>query len=1229
MPEAKIENQSTNSQRIIEQPNTLSTTGDTMNATSGGHLGGYGIKGEKSKYYKRYKTIMKTFHPTTHIKRWAESGSTTQYWKNLVEAYEAQKKKEEKLKRQKEKEERERKAEIAEIEKQAADLTEGMSQVKKQQMKDKLILDRVLNTRVKKYFMLDAYGQYIKERIEFDKNMSFEDIQTKLLEISNVLHDKYFYTVWNIVLMYKDIATGKILHRSIPFDYVEYDDWIEKINSLEEGEDGGSDKYYVKQSEVLKKFDLVLFYDEPKEGHAKNDCASIFETIDLNDDTDCECLYKIFKYLKIDVSEEDVKTKYCQLTNLKTFIEDKKLSISILHNTVHFDNKNPNKHPKMPLMLASLEYMKLYYALETKNAKHIILFDTEKKHYMLMDKVQIKPNMYYSRSGRIINANETETKRATKNFITKVNENKKTVDKLKISNDRYLFFDFETVTNWRQENINMPYSVSFLDVSMDELQQLEIADKNNDRTALKSFTLITFSGFDCGKRLLQYILDAGAQINYKLIGFNSAKFDNFILLDECYKHYQKIGEDYDPHYIVNKGQILTMKINNRHSAFDLYKMAPMGSLSYMCECFKLNFKKVKGFDHADMQKRYKNNENEFKAFIEDNKQLREYNEFDVVSLALLFKKLRDGFSEIHENDEDLYIEKFMTLGQLSKTRMMKEIRANDIQLPKFYEKVETYNKIARKYNMQIDTEKGDYHPNCDIYNQSLETLYDAIKNNRVGSRCDLFNGTQYIEKLIKSMDCCSLFPYVLCIMNVYYASGNIIPVKKVEESKLITLWNVKINQTNVAVSLIPKKSEAGNDWHYKGEIETLMSTDFIKYAISVGAKITYIKDKAGNYGYQFTDKVKGCEMFNFLLEFMKKKNEQDTFKANKDAKYNPVQREVYKLSMNIIGGKMNQLINEMLTELLSEAEIKCIDPKKVNTINRRNDKFEVVHKKDMDDAIKKYNSPTYNGFLMYEYSRIYMHKYVYNMLPAKDGIYTDTDSYKMTKSMFKEWVDKVKDINVPHWKEIEEIDPRYKTAKIYNEGFKVFGSFEDEYKSHPNNLTIVNNKKDYITIDKDKYKQELEMLNYDDPKSIERFDKELNNYCHAHLKGVSMNDIIITDDIKNQLEEKMKKECKNKIDCKGCVQGELFEMYNNGRNKIKYHLIEFFKQVNDKKPVSLITFQIRRITRNSLECKIDETERYNTNIWKLQSVYTIKTIQPLKNNVGTNGGSDVVNQISN
>ena len=57
------------------------------------------------------------------------------------------------------------------------------------------------------------------------------------------------------------------------------------------------------------------------------------------------------------------------------------------------------------------------------------------------------------------------------------------------------------------------------------------------------------------------------------------------------------------------------------------------------------------------------------------------------------------------------------------------------------------------------------------------------------------------------------------------------------------------------------------------------------------------------------------------------------------------------------------------------------------------------------------------GVQIYDYSHEYMYEYGYSRVSSSDLLYSDTDSIKMTKQGYEQFMDNVKDVTVPYSEE--------------------------------------------------------------------------------------------------------------------------------------------------------------------------------------------------------------------
>jgi hypothetical protein len=215
-------------------------------------------------------------------------------------------------------------------------------------------------------------------------------------------------------------------------------------------------------------------------------------------------------------------------------------------------------------------------------------------------------------------------------------------------------------------------------------------------------------------------------------------------------------------------------------------------------------------------------------------------------------------------------------------------------------------------------------------------------------------------------------------------------------------------------------------------------------------------------GIVFSDKVKSCEMFSFLGDLMKLKNQQDKLAKSDDPKYNAALRECSKLQMNAVSGKVIEGLHlEQVKLVNTQLEMDKINAKyEVSAINNIGSAVFVSYNKTTEEELHK-QRPVYIGAMIYEYARCYMYKNIMAPIGFDKLLYMDTDACKFSSSDVSAWQATNGDKIVPHWPEVEAIDSRYTEHKVFNPSTKVFGSFENELKS--NNVSYFLQKKSWLT----------------------------------------------------------------------------------------------------------------------------------------------------------------------
>jgi len=844
------------------------------------------------------------------------------------------------------------------------------------------------------------------------------------------------------------------------------------------------------------------------------------------------------------------------------FIIKYNLDISIMCNSFllkksHRDIINANKKEEVivgnkkfygsNILIDDVDLVYLYGNGENKT----ILYDEFNQHFDVIEELKFDDSVRILLDSKIIKDGEI--------IFTprELNLNNKAKNPTEL---RYLFFDYETVIDFEMNSCMRPYSISILNLNNDELEKLNKADEEGDIETVKNIReehCVTFLGFDCNEKFIKWIVDNQSNVAFVFIGFNNANFDNFIFLEGLLKY--KDTEIGVSEIFYNGTQLLNFYINGRHNTFDIHKHL-MGSLKNNCESFKIKCCAKKSFDHHKAQLLFL--ENELINYISNNEELKEYNEYDVLATAVLFSKYRFALNNIEATKKySSGLHNIKTVGSL---------------IYKVFED----SKKTKKF---------------DLPKLSFDE-YDHLQKSKIAGRVELFNGVQKVEERLVSTDVCSLYPYVMSVAPVYYPCGEKILTNKYVKDK-IGFYYCDIDQSNLKGMNLPniyaKKSEIENDWGYDGVLENyLISNVMIELLLKYNCKVT-IKN-----GFYFTDKMKSCEMFDFILDFMKEKNGEDDKKKNKDPTYNPALRETLKLLMNSLSGKVIEGLHCEKTQsvdTIAEYEKIKSKSKSINFINAIGSKLFVTYEMEEEKLINK-QRPIYLGVLIYDYAKSYMFNYSYSKVGKDQLLYTDTDASKFRYKRFiewKEWVDE-NNVQVPHWEEVEKVDIRYKNHKIFESDSKVFGSFEDELED------MVGDEYKFYCVEKKSWCYSV------DGKSKYRF-KGLNGSALLLSLG---EDFVEAKTINH----------KTKLDKEGWIETKYYikpnsEIYVNNFNNDNKHLsidnntAKFFEQIYSTNEAYVLCNSFRKIVKNSARnVSIDDKDKYNSLMNKIQVNYIIKKI---------------------
>lgn len=115
-------------------------------------------------------------------------------------------------------------------------------------------------------------------------------------------------------------------------------------------------------------------------------------------------------------------------------------------------------------------------------------------------------------------------------------------------------------------------------------------------------------------------------------------------------------------------------------------------------------------------------------------------------------------------------------------------------------------------------------------------------------------------------------------------------------------------------NLFAKKTGLENIWDYEDKIDMWITTHELNTLIKYDVKYEFIE------GIEWSHKIRGIDLFPWIPAFMKLKNQQDTYSSTKDPWYNAVLREVLKLCMNIISGKLAESLHLSMIKLSSYSQ---------------------------------------------------------------------------------------------------------------------------------------------------------------------------------------------------------------------------------------------------------------------------------------------------------------------
>jgi hypothetical protein len=519
---------------------------------------------------------------------------------------------------------------------------------------------------------------------------------------------------------------------------------------------------------------------------------------------------------------------------------------------------------------------------------------------------------------------------------------------------RVLVFDFETVWDPERGDDLRPYAVAWYDF-----------DPKTEKIsgALEGSVRYEFGLDKCALALVDYISEAPDDVRYVIAGFNSSRFDNYLLARAAQSREVLTR-------VFATGNTLRGLWLGRHEALDIARLCPGATLKQRCSDFRTDPVKVDGFDHTVVQEEFLRGRLAQWADLNREK-LEHYVKCDVLSTASLFVKLAEALSEL-------------------------------IGIDVLEGEAQTIGGAAWKaYERSAKDEGRVKHP------APTREVDDFFRSAIVGGRVQSFKKSGHtVRGRLRMVDVASLYPTVM-----YGKNGHLMPPSLLYGQfprgdpvateryipGLIGFYNVRVKRQPIR-NVLPKRLPDGRlDWRYQGEFDTVATQCSIELIRRHGGEVDV------GSGYYFP-KLDNKAFHTFLEPIFAAKDDEDRLAAEKSPQANASRRNMAKLLMNSLSGKTAQrnfdervvLATGSAKQLTEEAKMRDGVARWIPLCGST---CILVGLKPLEKVYNKRTAkPSYMAALIYEYSRAYM----YELLLSKyDVQYMDTDSSVMASEEYE------------------------------------------------------------------------------------------------------------------------------------------------------------------------------------------------------------------------------------
>lgn len=874
---------------------------------------------------------------------------------------------------------------------------------------------------------------------------------------------------------------------------------------------------------------------------------------------------------------------------------------------------------------------------------------------------------------------------------------------MKTSSTRYgyVFWDLETVNV--PGGLTVPYCISWLvvDVELDEDDHPIFPTNFSDFEAHTEF----YYGEDALDHFIGMILEASFGRNgfgsyRELVGvtFNGSNFDHILLFEAFMaKPRQEHNSYFYGDFSISKeffqgSALSSLCVEGYFHIFDIARHLP-GSLAANCDAFSCENTKLGDFDHEAVQAVFER---------EGFDGLRDYAGPDLLPVGDSPDNYPDGnypkfmthLQQYAKRDSASLAELFFRYRSQNPLKIPGKNKKQVKILPPLTNASESY-RFWEEYSagLAYDTLEEELPLSTDDYRMRLvkrdgkpvrtedgELTYEQIKIAKihdplpltflkevretfpsiVAGRTQLFHIPQWTQEPCVSMDVKSLYPYVMCVKDVYYPAGqaSFLPESLgpaylrnlYHNDPRLGLWFVDVDQSclpgkNLPYILaskipyqhdeilemygLPRPQTETNDWHSDEVRRIWITSEEIRVLLKFGCEIYF------RSAILFAGRIKSVDLFGNLATLMKVKNGEDAAKAemkkvlkrvNNDkthpdyleakSKYNPALRQNAKTASNSIFGKMLESFHPASLLPMDMQKYERIRSDIIHEKSRYEDVnvlypfgnrvYARVRKNVLWDGFLDKQHPAQIGFYILAYARMFMYEYAYAPLGLDQCLYTDTDAIKTTKRAFEEklkplWASTL----IPHWPETEAFEPRYATEHLYEDDCRCYGGFENELKDNGGLVTVA--KKMWLIVPPGTTTL-MENPN-DSPNPDEMVYTKLDpDACKCGMKGVGKKDILLTNEQYELLTAGL-------ANSGSLVWRTLcIHIFSDKSRTIANNLGEFYARLlyHQEAHVLRSNFQ-KHVSQHARNVTWGDTEKHVQNFSALTHRFSIASLRPSKN----------------